>query len=629
MDHHSSGTGGWQNRSEASLVPLRTPKVLSLSPNAPEFVPKKIVDPQQQQQQHQSQYGSGVPQQHHQPQRYRGDNNGTTGGGVGGGGGGGGGTYNMLPIASHYPPVDTGNGAIVNGTDVGIGKSPGVNDRLKNLQLNNSGPQQLGGHSNYSDNKDIRNSSHYNHLQHQQNPNQHYPQHSQQQRLQQHHIHQQQPPQQQPHLPLHQNVGGSAFPFVGYSSTALNNHLHHPMLGGMASGPGGGGGMMQQQHHDTRNKNSFNLRTRLHNAQNSNMQPHHHNQQQQHHHQQHHQQHHHQHQQHHHQQQHHGMHGGSNDFGADGDSDQISENETFALDYLTDVIAELYDNPGMFDSIQRKLKGTFAEFRSNQFVLSNAVELLFEQSIKEQNFRYMGARLCKLLDSLDENPKSVLRQLLNMKMTHQHSVLQGYMTNEQIKVRGTTLFLAELYMQLRKPNDLQRNDEIATRIIAAAKVLLSKEGPENIKCVCQCLKLCGFELERDCREHLMEILKTLGQKEGSTDNSTGRFIRSVLDLQQKSWGRNEEVVPVLLAPLNEPSSAADEFNDSPVFYGPDGQVMTEEENDFLETAAPVTFEEYDDEEGDPDDLVDDDNMDLEIKLAFKEFVTGNNNRQPY
>lgn len=64
----------------------------------------------------------------------------------------------------------------------------------------------------------------------------------------------------------------------------------------------------------------------------------------------------------------------------------------------------------------------------------------------------MGARLCKLLDSLDENPKSVLRQLLTMKMTHQHSELQGYMTNEQIKVRGTTLFLAELYMQLRKLN---------------------------------------------------------------------------------------------------------------------------------------------------------------------------------
>ncbi|XP_011493363.2 uncharacterized protein LOC5568520 isoform X1 [Aedes aegypti] len=599
MDHHS-GTGGWQNPAETSLGAMRSPKAkeipgtsaAALSANAKEFVPTKLSSPPQPQQTHQ--YG-------HQSNRYRGDNN-----GIGGGGGGGGGTYNAHP--SHYPPLD--NGAIVNGT--------GVSERLN---INQHSKPQMGGHNNYSDKKDLRSSSHYNH--HQQHQNQHYPQHSQQQRLQQHHLHH----QQQSHHGLHQNVGGPAYPFFGCSSTALNNHLHHPMLGGMAAvaqqaSGSGGGGMMPQ--HDNRNKNNNGLKARLHNAQNPPMQSHHH--QSQHHHQQHHQQqHHHMHQQ----QQHHGMLGGHNDFGADADSDQISENETFALDYLTEVIAELYDNPGMFDSIQRKLKGTFAEFRNNHFVLSNAVELIFEQSIKEQNFRYMGARLCKLLDSLDGDPAGVLWQLLSMKMSHQQSELHGFMTNQQIKVRGTTLFLAELYMQLRKPSDMNRNGEIAMRIIEAAKVLLSKEGPENIKCVCQCLKLCGYELERDRRDELLDILHTLGQLENSTDNSTGRFIRSVLDLQQKSWGRNEEIVPVIQPQMSEPVSVVDEFHDSPVFYGPDGQVMTQEENDFLETAAPITFEEYDDEEGDPEDLVDDGNMDLEIKLAFKEFVTGNNNRQNY
>lgn len=44
--------------------------------------------------------------------------------------------------------------------------------------------------------------------------------------------------------------------------------------------------------------------------------------------------------------------------------------------------------------------------------------------------------------------------------------------------------------------------------------------------------------------------------------------------------------------MSESVSAAGEFHDSPVFYGPDGQVMTQEENDFLETQAPITFEEY-------------------------------------
>lgn len=201
------------------------------------------------------------------------------------------------------------------------------------------------------------------------------------------------------------------------------------------------------------------------------------------------------------------------------------------------------------------------------------------------------------------------------------------MQGEQIKVRGTTLFLAELYMQLRS-SDNDRNKAIALRITGAAQILLSKEGPENIKCVCQCLKLCGFELERDCPDELMSILETLRNMENMTDCSTGRFIRSVLELQEKSWGRNEEVVPIVQPTPSE--SAFDDFNGSPVFYGPDGEELTEEENNFLEMAAPpVTFEEFDDDE-DPDELVDDENMDPEIKMAFRDFVASSRNRQqPY
>lgn len=126
----------------------------------------------------------------------------------------------------------------------------------------------------------------------------------------------------------------------------------------------------------------------------------------------------------------------------------------------------------------------------------------------------------------------------------------------------------------------------------------------------------------------MSILETLRNMENMTDCSTGRFIRSVLELQEKSWGRNEEVVPIVQPTPSE--SAFDDFNGSPVFYGPDGEELTEEENNFLEMAAPpVTFEEFDDDE-DPDELVDDENMDPEIKMAFRDFVASSRNRQqPY
>lgn len=72
------------------------------------------------------------------------------------------------------------------------------------------------------------------------------------------------------------------------------------------------------------------------------------------------------------------------------------------------------------------------------------------QSIEEQNFRYTGARLCRLLDSIDPSPTSLFRRLLCCKLQYNDTELIQYMNdNETHKVRNTTLFLAELYIQLQ------------------------------------------------------------------------------------------------------------------------------------------------------------------------------------
>lgn len=71
------------------------------------------------------------------------------------------------------------------------------------------------------------------------------------------------------------------------------------------------------------------------------------------------------------------------------------------------------------------------------------------QSITEQNFRYMGARICRLLDAIDATPDSLFRTLLKMKMDFNQQENQHFMTNEAHKVRGTTMFLAELFLQLQ------------------------------------------------------------------------------------------------------------------------------------------------------------------------------------
>lgn len=82
----------------------------------------------------------------------------------------------------------------------------------------------------------------------------------------------------------------------------------------------------------------------------------------------------------------------------------------------------------------------------------------------------------------------------------------------------------------------------------------------------------------------MQKLQTL---EGKLDTSTGRLLRSVLDLKSNRWGRNE---PVVMAPIMD--AIFQDYNDVPVFYGPDGQVITEEENSFLHNANYDEFDEY-------------------------------------
>lgn len=275
---------------------------------------------------------------------------------------------------------------------------------------------------------------------------------------------------------------------------------------------------------------------------------------------------------------------------------------------------ELTDNPGMFEDIQSQLTSMFVDFSNNNFVMSNSVELIFELSVDEQNFRYIGARLCRLLDSVDARPDSLFRHLLSLKMDdHQKKLQQFIYGNDKRKVRGTALFLAELYIQMQ--NDGNRIMQIADSILNAMKMLIDNGGPENVKCVCQALKLCGYELDVDRAPEIIVIMQKLTHLDGQLDTSTGRLLKSVLDLKANRWGRND---PIAMAPVMEPTYQ--EYNDEPVFYGPDGQIITEEENSFLHNANQDNNDDDDLEEPEPE-------MDLEMQKAYKEFVKSSKNKQ--
>lgn len=54
-----------------------------------------------------------------------------------------------------------------------------------------------------------------------------------------------------------------------------------------------------------------------------------------------------------------------------------SEAENHALNYLSEVIHKLINDPGQFDVIQKELTTLYLEFTENHHVISNAIEIIF------------------------------------------------------------------------------------------------------------------------------------------------------------------------------------------------------------------------------------------------------------
>ena len=149
--------------------------------------------------------------------------------------------------------------------------------------------------------------------------------------------------------------------------------------------------------------------------------------------------------------------------------------------------------------------------------------------------------------------------------------------------------------------------------------------------------------------------------------STSRLLNSVVELSNNRWGRNSEpqsmffksgahlncfclyfffvsvAVPTTLETTVPHHQQQKVFTNEPVFYGPDGKIISEEESTFLSslTACPSgNFDDFDDEYASVvtlqscqisnsvffffhrNELESDPEIDMEMKIAFKDFCKG-------
>ncbi|XP_054707546.1 LOW QUALITY PROTEIN: polyadenylate-binding protein-interacting protein 1-like [Uloborus diversus] len=301
--------------------------------------------------------------------------------------------------------------------------------------------------------------------------------------------------------------------------------------------------------------------------------------------------------------------------------------ESYPVQELRSFLSEITMCPGKFERKIQPLTDTLNSMVDDDDTMRAIVNIIFDESIRQSNLRYGGARLCKsLCNDLDPSPhrlnfRSVLLTRCNQEFKRREILAQA--EDGGTYLRGFAMFMAELFSQLDVMK--QKITVLGDCLPSLIKTILAFPCPDNFKCACQILKLVGAYLEdyeRSRTQNVSEaremdsIMCTL--KNLAANQEYNRCIRdmmtNVIKLRESDWGRtNNSESSSYEAP---PSTS---LTDEPVMYGPDGKPMTHEELMFLQSQyasnLPVDaddFDLYDDNPGDE--------MPEEISEAYEVFL---------
>ncbi|CAH0407655.1 unnamed protein product [Chilo suppressalis] len=286
---------------------------------------------------------------------------------------------------------------------------------------------------------------------------------------------------------------------------------------------------------------------------------------------------------------------------------------------LITVMCEITFDPGKFDTLCGPLVDSFALSLHDASYTRPLVEAIVNQSIGESNFRYNGARLCSMYDSVASPEESTFRVCLLERCSAEESkIISGVETSEE-NMRGFAMFLAEIYTQLEDSQG-GRLKSLGESLCKVLLHLLDTDKETNIKAVCQLLKLSGIALDADCPAGMHAAFERLKRRAHLP------AVRNVVALRGARWG------------LADPSPPADhrrrhgmngETDGGPAGEGgylADGHTLTAEERAFLQSnlPAPKNAALEDDILEELENDAWDTGMDAEMQAGFLEFLKMSN-----
>ncbi|XP_072940858.1 uncharacterized protein Paip1 [Epargyreus clarus] len=301
------------------------------------------------------------------------------------------------------------------------------------------------------------------------------------------------------------------------------------------------------------------------------------------------------------------------------------------IGHLITVMCEITFDPGKFDTLCGPLVDSFASTLHDANYTRPLVEAIVNQSIGESNFRYNGARLCSMYDSVASPEESTFRAcLLERCSAEENKIITGIETSEE-NMRGFAMFLAEIYTQLEDSQG-GRIKSLGESLCKVLLHLLDTDKEVNIKAVCQLLKLSGIALDADCPAGMHAAFERLKRR------AQLACVRAVVELRAARWGLADPEprrrAPAAPAPppqqyhtqVQQPGYAINGELE-PVLtpeggYLADGHSLTAEECAFLQSnlpagkAAAIDDDILDELENDSWDT----GMDAEMQAGFLEFL---------
>ncbi|KAK7501074.1 hypothetical protein BaRGS_00007559 [Batillaria attramentaria] len=226
-------------------------------------------------------------------------------------------------------------------------------------------------------------------------------------------------------------------------------------------------------------------------------------------------------------------------------------------------------------------------------VLSQVVDILYQQSVFEPNFRYTGARVCHFLcNHLKDHPI-----FGTFKATFLQKCQQDFMNRQQLLARGNegletlcglTLFMGELFLNVTvdQGGQTERLEFLPRALTELMITLVSHPTDMSVKTVCQLLKLAGGPTEEKMNQdpqnaqYFSQVFAALTALKGSPQLAPNMkaLIESVLKFREENWGQSPQPVQQSSPAQNRQMlDYAQGIQAEPVFFNMHGKQITREE----------------------------------------------------